>query len=173
MLLDNYIEASAQIAIRDQLQTAQDELKAGGGGGGGGGQQVPVVAFKTNITHSVAHRLARHILQGRRGGSDARLFRWRLGYFSAFDSPLCWGGPQPCSLWPAAATGCARSGRPGLISSPQARSPLDPLLMQLARDFTDDQDLSDRLQKLYKVVAPCSLAYLSPHSSSSAGHGRG
>ena len=30
VLLDNYIEASAQIAIRDQLQTAQDELKAGG-----------------------------------------------------------------------------------------------------------------------------------------------
>ena len=30
VLLDNYIEASAQIAVRDQLQTAQDELKAGG-----------------------------------------------------------------------------------------------------------------------------------------------
>ena len=93
VLLDNYIEASAQIAIRDQLQTAQDELKAGGGGGGGGGQQVPVVAFKTNITHSVAHRLARHILQGRRGVFDARPLPWRLGCFSAFDSPLCWGGP--------------------------------------------------------------------------------
>ena len=55
VLLDNYIEASAQIAIHDQLQTAQDELKAGGGGGGGGGQQVPVVAFKTNTTNSVKH----------------------------------------------------------------------------------------------------------------------
>ena len=52
VLLDNYIEASAQIAIHDQLQTAQDELKAGGGGGGGGGQQVPVVAFKTNTTNT-------------------------------------------------------------------------------------------------------------------------
>ena len=79
VLLDNYIEASAQIAVRDQLQTAQDELKAGGGGGGGGGQQVPVVAFKTNTAHTALH--------------TAWLFRWRLGYFSAFDSPLCWGGP--------------------------------------------------------------------------------
>ena len=64
VLLDNYIEASAQIAVRDQLQTAQDELKAGGGGGGGGGQQVPAVALKKNNTRSVAHLLARHILQG-------------------------------------------------------------------------------------------------------------
>lgn len=33
----------------------------------------------------------------------------------------------------------------------QLKNPLEPLLMKLAREFTDDQDLSDRLQKLYKV----------------------
>ncbi len=33
----------------------------------------------------------------------------------------------------------------------QARSPLEPLLFRLAREFSDDQDLSDRLQRLYQV----------------------
>ena len=32
------------------------------------------------------------------------------------------------------------------------RNPLEPLLFQLAREFSDDQDLSDRLQRLYQVV---------------------
>ena len=31
------------------------------------------------------------------------------------------------------------------------RNPLEPLLDKLARDFSDDQDLSDRLRKLYQV----------------------
>ncbi len=31
------------------------------------------------------------------------------------------------------------------------RSPMEPLLIKLARDFTDSQDLSERLLKLYKV----------------------
>ena len=30
-------------------------------------------------------------------------------------------------------------------------NPMEPLLIKLARDFTDSQDLSDRLLKLYKV----------------------
>ena len=34
---------------------------------------------------------------------------------------------------------------------PQVRNPLEPLLDRLARDFSDDQDLSDRLRKLYQV----------------------
>ena len=33
----------------------------------------------------------------------------------------------------------------------QARNPLEPLLVKLAREFSDSQDLSDRLQKLYQV----------------------
>jgi hypothetical protein len=31
------------------------------------------------------------------------------------------------------------------------RNPMEPLLMKLAREFTDNKDLSDRLSKLYKV----------------------
>ena len=31
------------------------------------------------------------------------------------------------------------------------RNPMEPLLLKLAREFTDSQDLSDRLLKLYKV----------------------
>ena len=30
-------------------------------------------------------------------------------------------------------------------------NPMEPLLIKLAREFTDSQDLSDRLLKLYKV----------------------
>jgi hypothetical protein len=33
----------------------------------------------------------------------------------------------------------------------QERSPLEPLLFRLACEFSDDQDLSDRLQRLYRV----------------------
>jgi hypothetical protein len=33
----------------------------------------------------------------------------------------------------------------------QMKNPLEPLLLKLARDFSDDQDLSDRLHKLYQV----------------------
>ena len=33
----------------------------------------------------------------------------------------------------------------------QERNPMEPLLIKLAREFTDSQDLSDRLLKLYKV----------------------
>ncbi len=32
------------------------------------------------------------------------------------------------------------------------RNPMEPLLIKLAREFTDNQDLSDRLLKLYKVL---------------------
>ena len=31
------------------------------------------------------------------------------------------------------------------------RNPMEPLLIKLAREFTDSHDLSDRLSKLYKV----------------------
>ena len=31
------------------------------------------------------------------------------------------------------------------------RNPLEPLLLKLGREFTDDQDLTERLQRLYKV----------------------
>jgi hypothetical protein len=31
------------------------------------------------------------------------------------------------------------------------RNPMEPLLIKLAREFTDSQDLSDRLLKIYKV----------------------
>jgi pantoate kinase len=34
------------------------------------------------------------------------------------------------------------------------RNPMEPLLIKLAREFTDSQDLSDRLLKLYKVANP-------------------
>jgi hypothetical protein len=30
-------------------------------------------------------------------------------------------------------------------------NPLEPLLLQLARDFTDNKDLSDRLHKIWTV----------------------
>ncbi len=33
----------------------------------------------------------------------------------------------------------------------QDRNPLEPLLFRLASEFSDDQDLSDRLHKLYQV----------------------
>ena len=33
----------------------------------------------------------------------------------------------------------------------QMHGPLEPLLFKLARDFTDDEDLSERLQKLYQA----------------------
>ncbi len=33
------------------------------------------------------------------------------------------------------------------------RNPMEPLLIKLAREFTDNQDLSDRLLKLYKVAS--------------------
>jgi hypothetical protein len=36
--------------------------------------------------------------------------------------------------------------------SVQDRNPLEPLLFRLACDFSDDQDLSDRLQRLYQVL---------------------
>ncbi len=32
------------------------------------------------------------------------------------------------------------------------RNPMEPLLIKLAREFTDSHDLSDRLLKLYKVA---------------------
>jgi hypothetical protein len=32
------------------------------------------------------------------------------------------------------------------------RNPMEPLLIKLAREFTDNRDLSDRLLKLYKVL---------------------
>ncbi len=31
------------------------------------------------------------------------------------------------------------------------RNPMEPLLIKLAREFTDSQDLSERISKLYKV----------------------
>ncbi len=34
------------------------------------------------------------------------------------------------------------------------RNPMEPLLIKLAREFTDSQDLSDRLSKLFKVWEP-------------------
>ncbi len=34
VLLDNYIDASAQIAVREELNRAEDRLAGGGGGGG-------------------------------------------------------------------------------------------------------------------------------------------
>ena len=33
----------------------------------------------------------------------------------------------------------------------QMANPLEPLLLQLAKDFTDSQDLSDRLRKIWMV----------------------
>ncbi len=33
----------------------------------------------------------------------------------------------------------------------QMKNPLEPLLLKLAREFSDNQDLSDRLQCLYEV----------------------
>jgi hypothetical protein len=41
------------------------------------------------------------------------------------------------------------------------RNPMEPLLIKLAREFTDSQDLSDRLLKLYKV-ANQNLKHLNP-----------
>jgi hypothetical protein len=34
-----------------------------------------------------------------------------------------------------------------------ARNPLEPLLFQFAQEFTDDEDLSDRLRRLYQVLS--------------------
>ena len=33
----------------------------------------------------------------------------------------------------------------------QLSNPLEPLLLKIARDFSDDMDLSDRLHRLYEV----------------------
>ena len=42
--------------------------------------------------------------------------------------------------------------RPGPRPAVQEmKNPLEPLLLRLARQFKDDQDLSERLQKLYRV----------------------
>ena len=38
-----------------------------------------------------------------------------------------------------------------MLRTKQSRNPLEPLLMQLARDFSDDGDLSNRLRRLYKA----------------------
>ena len=35
-----------------------------------------------------------------------------------------------------------------------AKSPLDPLLLQLVQDYTDGSDLSDKLAKLFQVLPP-------------------
>ncbi len=43
------------------------------------------------------------------------------------------------------------------VRGAQLKNPLEPLLLKLAREFTDDQDLSERLQRLYKVL-PTHLA---------------
>jgi hypothetical protein len=53
-------------------------------------------------------------------------------------------------------------------------NPLEPLLLQLARDFTDNRDLSDRLHKIWTVrrlwsvcawlrMRECVLCYLYEH----------
>jgi hypothetical protein len=36
----------------------------------------------------------------------------------------------------------------------QVKNPLDPLLLQLSKDYTNDADLSARLQTLFKVWLP-------------------
>ena len=38
-----------------------------------------------------------------------------------------------------------------LLRANKARNPLEPLLTQLARDFSDEADLSQRLRRLYKA----------------------
>ena len=35
----------------------------------------------------------------------------------------------------------------------QVKNPLEPLLLKLTKEFSDDQDLSDRLQRLYEVAS--------------------
>ena len=35
-----------------------------------------------------------------------------------------------------------------------AKSPLDPLLLQLVQDYTDGSDLSDKLARLFQVLPP-------------------
>jgi hypothetical protein len=37
----------------------------------------------------------------------------------------------------------------------QMSLPLEPLLLQIARDFTDDVDLSDRIHKIFLVRLVC------------------
>ena len=37
------------------------------------------------------------------------------------------------------------------VMPPQMRNPLEPLLLKLAREFTDSEDLTDRLYTLYQV----------------------
>ena len=40
----------------------------------------------------------------------------------------------------------------------QMKNPLEPLLLKLAREFSDNQDLSDRLRDLYQAgLRVCSL----------------
>ena len=39
-----------------------------------------------------------------------------------------------------------------LAREQQVKNPLEPLLLKLTKDFSDDQDLSDRLQRLYQVA---------------------
>ena len=41
-----------------------------------------------------------------------------------------------------------------MLRTKQSRNPLEPLLIQLARDFSDDADLSERLRRLYKACPP-------------------
>ena len=40
------------------------------------------------------------------------------------------------------------------LRAKQSQNPLEPLLIQLARDFSDDADLSERLRRLYKACPP-------------------
>ena len=37
----------------------------------------------------------------------------------------------------------------------QLTNPLDPLLLRLSKDFTDEADLSKRIKELFKVAAKC------------------
>ena len=51
----------------------------------------------------------------------------------------------------------------------QVKNPLEPLLLKLTKEFSDDQDLSDRLQRLYEVASVssyfCSLLSVAAYSS--------
>ena len=45
----------------------------------------------------------------------------------------------------------------------ESSGPLDPLLKKICEEFVDDQDLTDKLQKLFKAILFLFLAFLDWH----------
>ena len=51
-------------------------------------------------------------------------------------------------------------GSDDMEDSGSPKNPLDPLLLRLAQDFVDRNDLSEKLMKIFQELAPCMISVL-------------